>query len=195
MSPRATCEFPQHFPEPGWVEHDPQAIWRSVIAALGEIANTIDMGRVTAIGVTNQRETTVLWDRRTGQAIHNAVVWQDRRTADQCQKLKTQGHEDKVREVTGLVLDPYFSATKMAWWILDPRGRSSRSRCRRACPGRDHRHLHSVAADARGRACHGAKQRVANTAVAAARCVMGRRHVGIVFRSKTNVGRGSTERR
>jgi glycerol kinase len=113
-------EFPQHYPEPGWVEHDPEAIWESVLAALAGAldAAKCDPKDVCAIGITNQRETTIVWDRKTGAPVHPAIVWQDRRTADRCAALKAAGREPFFRERTGLVLDPYFSGTKIAW-ILD----------------------------------------------------------------------------
>ncbi|MDH3350142.1 MAG: glycerol kinase GlpK [Gammaproteobacteria bacterium] len=116
----AQQEFPQVYPEPGWVEHDPEAIWMSVQAvarqALAEAGATA--ADITGIGITNQRETTLIWDRKTGQCVHNAIVWQDRRTAAHCERLKSDGAESLVIEKTGLRLDPYFSATKIAW-ILD----------------------------------------------------------------------------
>ena len=116
----AQVEFPQHFPASGWVEHDPADIWTTTAAtARGVVEKARLSGRdIAAIGITNQRETTVIWDRRTGEPIHNAIVWQDRRTADHCAQLKAEGHEDAVTASTGLLLDPYFSATKAAW-ILD----------------------------------------------------------------------------
>ncbi len=113
-------EFPQHYPRDGWVEHDPEDIWRTTLAtartAFAEAEKT--GGKVAAIGATNQRETTILWDRATGAPIHNAIVWQDRRTATVCAELREQGMETHVTARTGLLLDPYFSATKAAW-ILD----------------------------------------------------------------------------
>lgn len=117
---RRTHEFAQHFPEPGWVEHDPAEIWQSVVdATAGALAAAGVQGeRIVAIGITNQRETTLLWDRATGSAVHRAIVWQDRRTAPRCAELRAAGHEDAVRRITGLVLDPYFSGTKVAW-LLD----------------------------------------------------------------------------
>jgi glycerol kinase len=124
-------EFPQVYPRPGWVEHDPEAIWATTLATAREaIAAAAAAGsEVVAIGITNQRETTVVWDRKTGFPIHNAIVWQDRRTADVCSALKEAGKEDAVRRRTGLLLDPYFSATKLAW-IMDhvegARGRANR---------------------------------------------------------------------
>ena len=109
----------QHYPRPGWVEHDPVEIWRSVESLLGAMVERAGgADRIAAIGITNQRETTVLWDRVTGTPLHNAIVWQDRRTADLCRTLREEGLEDHVRSRTGLVIDPYFSATKLAW-LLD----------------------------------------------------------------------------
>ena len=110
-------EFPQYFPEPGWVEHDPEEIWIATLATLTAVVNDcVAAGEtVAAIGITNQRETTVLWDRRTGRPAHRAIVWQDRRTAGLCDALRAAGHEPMIRERTGLVLDPYFSATKLHW--------------------------------------------------------------------------------
>jgi len=113
-------EFTQFFPDSGWVEHDPEEIWMSTFeschSALKE--SKIDPSQIRAVGITNQRETTVVWDKDTGKPIYNAIVWQDRRTSDQCQNLKDLGHESLVNEKTGLLLDPYFCATKIAW-ILD----------------------------------------------------------------------------
>lgn len=115
---RSTREFPQHFPQPGWVEHDPGELYASVLAAIADVLRGQDPARIAAIGITNQRETSLLWERRNGRPIHRALVWQDRRTADTCQHLRDAGHEDLIRARTGLVLDPYFSATKLAW-VLD----------------------------------------------------------------------------
>ncbi len=113
-------EFEQHFPRSGWVEHDPEDIWQSCVrtckAALEQVV--AEGSDITAIGITNQRETTVVWDRETGTPIHRAIVWQDRRTAELCDALRAQGHEEMVTAKTGLLLDPYFSATKIAW-LLD----------------------------------------------------------------------------
>jgi len=115
----AQREFQQIFPQPGWVEHDPQEIWDSQIAVAGKaLADAgLTAGDVAAIGITNQRETTVLWDRATGLPLANAIVWQDRRTAETCERLKREGLEPSFREKTGLVLDPYFSGTKLAWLL------------------------------------------------------------------------------
>jgi len=116
----AQKEFPQHFPKAGWVEHDVEEIWSGVLDVTRQALRKAQLNTndLTAIGITNQRETTVIWERATGRAIHNAIVWQDRRTAEDCQKLKSKGHEAFVSERTGLLLDPYFSATKIKY-ILD----------------------------------------------------------------------------
>ncbi|MDX1738023.1 MAG: glycerol kinase GlpK [Alphaproteobacteria bacterium] len=113
-------EFPQHFPQSGWVEHDPEDIWNSTLETIREAIEkaSISADDIAAIGITNQRETTVVWDKKTGAPIYNAIVWQDRRTSDTCKALKEAGHENGVSQKTGLLLDPYFSATKIAW-ILD----------------------------------------------------------------------------
>jgi len=114
---RGYQEFRQHYPQPGWVEHDPEEIWASVTSALGAALAQAKLGagELTAIGITNQRETTVVWERQTGRPVHRAIVWQDRRTADHCAKLRADGAEARVRDLTGLTLDPYFSATKLRW--------------------------------------------------------------------------------
>ena len=111
-------EFPQHFPRPGWVEHDADDIWSAVTATLEELAASL-REPIAAVGITNQRETVVVWDRRTGRPRSRAVVWQDRRTAGRCDELREAGHLALVRERTGLVLDPYFSATKLAWLLTE----------------------------------------------------------------------------
>jgi len=115
----AQQEFPQIFPRSGWVEHDPEDIWRTVLATMrGALADAkLSASDIAAIGITNQRETTLIWDRKTGRAIHNAIVWQDRRTADMCEKLRREGAEPMVTAKTGLLLDPYFSATKIRWML------------------------------------------------------------------------------
>jgi glycerol kinase len=116
----AQREFPQIFPQPGWVEHNPRDILASVLTTMTEVLTTahISPAQIAGIGITNQRETTVVWDRHTGQAIHNAIVWQSRQTAGICDRLKAEGHEVLVREQTGLLIDAYFSGTKVRW-ILD----------------------------------------------------------------------------
>lgn len=118
LRPKASAqkEFTQHFPSSGWVEHDPAEIWETVLETC---KGALDQGgAATAIGITNQRETVVVWDRETGEPVYNAIVWQDRRTAKFCADLKAAGHEEMVRDKTGLLLDPYFSGTKLAW-LLD----------------------------------------------------------------------------
>jgi glycerol kinase len=115
----AQIELAQHYPQPGWVEHDAGEIWSATVQVCRDvIAKVGGPGAVAAIGITNQRETTVLWERATGKPVHKAIVWQDRRTADKCAQLREAGHEPRVQAMTGLLLDPYFSATKIAW-ILD----------------------------------------------------------------------------
>lgn len=116
---RAYQEFPQIFPRPGWVEHDPLEIWDAVTGAIGRAAALVDRRAIRAVGITNQRETTVLWDRKTLQPVGNAIVWQDRRTAGICSELREAGIEDRVRAATGLVLDPYFCGTKLTWLMLE----------------------------------------------------------------------------
>lgn len=113
-------EFPQIFPKEGWVEHDPMIIWSTQIAACTEALTKIgaSWNEIYGIGITNQRETTVIWDRKTGAPIYNAIVWQCRRTADYCEGIKDKGYSDLIRQKTGLLIDPYFSATKIRW-ILD----------------------------------------------------------------------------
>ena len=117
LQPLATAqeEFAQHFPHSGWVEHDPEDLWSTTAAMCHQALQHehINAGDIAALGITNQRETTVVWNRHTGRAIYNAIVWQDRRTADYCRKLKADGHEPSVTRKTGLLLDPYFSATKL----------------------------------------------------------------------------------
>jgi len=116
----AQKELPQIFPKPGWVEHDPEEIWRAVVTVSREamVRAGLDPSRIAGIGITNQRETSVIWDRATGAPIYNALVWQDRRTAEECARLKAEGAEPRLAERTGLLADPYFSATKIAW-VLD----------------------------------------------------------------------------
>ncbi len=116
---RAYSEFTQHFPRPGWVEHDADEIWRVTLSVIDDALETsgINATDVNAIGITNQRETTVLWDRKTGHPVHHAIVWQDRRTAAYCDELKGRGLEGMVRQKTGLVIDAYFSGTKVKWML------------------------------------------------------------------------------
>ena len=120
----AQQEFPQHFPQDGWVEHKPDEIWQSVLQTCQQVLseNHISAKQVKAIGITNQRETTLVWDKATGQPIYNAIVWQDRRTADYCLSLKTDQISETVSQKTGLLLDPYFSSTKIRWILENVEG-------------------------------------------------------------------------
>ena len=116
----AQKEFIQHFPKPGWVEHDAGEIWSTQLSVAREAMNQIEATAedIAAIGITNQRETTIVWDKNTGQPVYHAIVWQCRRTSEYCDSLKARGLEEKIRQKTGLVIDAYFSATKVKW-ILD----------------------------------------------------------------------------
>ncbi|MEM6377540.1 MAG: glycerol kinase GlpK, partial [Bacteroidota bacterium] len=120
ISGKAQREFTQIYPKPGWVEHNANEIWNTQLQVLQEVLakQEVSASEVAAIGITNQRETTLIWDKTTGQPIHNAIVWQDRRTAGICDQLKADGHEDYIRNATGLVVDAYFSGTKVKW-LLD----------------------------------------------------------------------------
>ena len=131
LAPGASAqqEFAQIYPASGWVEHDPEDIWQSVLATCraAMAKGGLSARDIAAIGITNQRETVVLWDRATGKPLHNAIVWQDRRTADLCARLKADGHEAMVQEKTGLLLDPYFSGTKLAWLLDHVEGARARA--------------------------------------------------------------------
>ena len=128
---RGQKEFAQHYPADGWVEHDPEEIWTTTVEVCRRALDALAGGEVVALGITNQRETTVVWDRATGEPVYPAIVWQDRRTTEVCQRLKQAGHEPMVTARSGLLIDPYFSATKVAW-ILDnvagARARASRGK-------------------------------------------------------------------
>jgi glycerol kinase len=130
-------EFRQIFPKPGWVEHDLEDIWGSTVATVQRALREAGLrgADVAAIGITNQRETTGLWDRRTGRPLHHAIVWQDRRTTEACARLKADGHEPRVRERTGLVLDPYFSATKLRWLLDHVKGAREKAEAGRVAFG------------------------------------------------------------
>lgn len=131
ISAKGYQEFAQHFPQPGWVEHTPEEIWQATLEATRSVLQRCDAGSLQAVGITNQRETVMLWDRETLGAPRRAIVWQDRRTSELCTRLRDAGHEDRVRELTGLRLDPYFSGTKLMWlaehephtWALVESGR------------------------------------------------------------------------
>jgi len=120
----AQKEFKQHFPKQGWVEHDPDEIWSSQSAVMIEalVNKSIRADQIAAIGITNQRETTIVWDRKTGKPLHNAIVWQDRRTASYCNELKEKGHAEQIAAKTGLIIDAYFSATKIRWILENVEG-------------------------------------------------------------------------
>jgi len=127
---RARREFTQHFPLPGWVEHDAEEIWSVTQAVAGEALEDAGVrpGELAAVGIANQRETVCVWDPASGESLHNAIVWQDRRTAARCEELRAAGHEPLIRERTGLILDPYFSATKVAWLLENVDGLRERVR-------------------------------------------------------------------
>jgi glycerol kinase len=122
-------EFTQIFPQPGWVEHDPNEILKTQLGVLTDLIekNELNNSSIAAIGITNQRETTVVWDRKTGSPIYNAIVWQDKRTASICEELKSRGLSDYVRENTGLVIDSYFSGTKIKWILDNVKGARERA--------------------------------------------------------------------
>lgn len=130
-------EFKQHFPKSGWVEHDPEEIWQTVVSTVKEAIEKsgITANDIAAIGITNQRETVVVWDRETGKPIHNAIVWQDRRTAAFCDKLKKKGLEKTFVKKTGLLLDPYFSGTKLNWLLSNVKGAQVRAAKGELCFG------------------------------------------------------------
>jgi glycerol kinase len=134
---RSYREFTQHFPRPGWVEHDAAEIWDVTQAVAGEALDDagVEVGELEAVGITNQRETVCVWDRETGEPLHRAIVWQDRRTAARCDELYRRGHESLVRERTGLVLDPYFSGTKIEWLLREVDGLAERAESGRAAFG------------------------------------------------------------
>jgi glycerol kinase len=137
LAGRAYREFTQHFPRPGWVEHDATELWEVTQAVAGEALDDagVRAGELLAVGITNQRETVCVWDPETGEALHRALVWQDRRTAGRCDELREAGHEPLVRERTGLVLDPYFSGTKIAWLLENVDGLRERAESGRAVFG------------------------------------------------------------
>ncbi len=134
---RAYREFAQHFPRPGWVEHDANEIWRVTQAVAAEALEDagVRVGGLLAVGIANQRETVCVWDPSTGEPLHRAIVWQDRRTAERCEELREAGHEPLVRERTGLVLDPYFSGTKIEWLLRNVEGLRERALAGRAAFG------------------------------------------------------------
>src|ERR671922_2199088 len=137
LAGRAYREFEQHFPRPGWVEHDATEIWDVSRAVAAEALADAGLrpGELRAVGITNQRETVCVWDPDSGEPLHRAIVWQDRRTAARCAELKAQGREELIREHTGLVLDPYFAGTKMEWLLENVEGLADRAARGRAVIG------------------------------------------------------------
>ncbi|MBG1232593.1 glycerol kinase GlpK [Aestuariivirga litoralis] len=131
----AQKEFKQFFPASGWVEHDADEIWASVLSTCKSVIKKFKAASIKAIGITNQRETVVMWDRKTGKPLHKAIVWQDRRTAEFCERLKAAGHEKMVSAKTGLLLDPYFSGTKLAWLLDNVKGARARAEAGELCFG------------------------------------------------------------
>lgn len=133
----AQKEFRQYFPQPGWVEHDPEEIWRTQLSTARSALRKAGAAstEVGAIGITNQRETTVVWDRESGRAVYPAIVWQDRRTARVCEALHTDGSAERVRLLTGLVPDAYFSATKIDWILRNVKGLRARAKAGKLCFG------------------------------------------------------------
>ena len=172
----AQQEFRQIFPQPGWVEHDPTEIWSSQVAVLHEALAQAGVGArdIAAIGITNQRETTLVWDRRTGEPIYNAIVWQDRRTAPICDALQRGGTRGTFAAKTGLVLDAYFSGTKLKWLLDNVPGARERARGRRARV-RHRRHVAHLEADRRHGARDRCDERVAHAALRHPRRRVGRR--------------------
>jgi glycerol kinase len=128
-------EFPQYFPKPGWVEHNPEEIWESVNNSIQKVLKQVPAKSIAAIGITNQRETTVIWDRQTGKPIHNAIVWQCRRTADRCGELRKKGLAEFFKKRTGLPVDAYFSGTKIEWILKNVKGASAKAKHGRLCFG------------------------------------------------------------
>src|SRR5579862_6297038 len=124
----ARIELRQSYPRPGWVEHDPEEIWQAVVATCREAIAAAQGAPIAAIGITNQRETTVMWERASGRPVHNAIVWQDRRTAPICNRWRAEGFAPAVAERTGLVIDPYFSASKIHWLLDSKPGLKERAR-------------------------------------------------------------------
>jgi glycerol kinase len=130
-------DFEQIFPKPGWVEHDPKEIWSSQISVAAEVIAKVGISgkEIAAIGITNQRETTIVWDRETSEPVYNAIVWQDRRTAKYCDELKEKGHADMIKKKTGLVLDAYFSGTKVKWILDNVPGAREKAEAGKLCFG------------------------------------------------------------
>ena len=171
----AQQEFRQYFPQSGWVEHDPEEIWDSTVATCRRALEKAGLTAkdIAAIGITNQRETTIVWDRKTGKPIHRAIVWQDRRTAELCSRLAADGHNPMIAAKTGLLLDAYFSGTKISW-LLDQRRRRPQNGRGRPPALRHRRHLSALAADRRPAARHRRHQRLPDPALQYPREPLGR---------------------
>src|SRR5205823_4857911 len=187
----AQKEFRQIFPQPGWVEHDATEIWatqrHTATEALGKAGLTA--ADIAAIGITNQRETTVVWDRETGEPLHHAIVWQDRRTAARCDQLKARGLAPLIKRKTGLVVDAYFSGTKLEWLLRNVPGARAKSEGRQA--GVRHRGLVArVASHGRSRARDRSEQRVAHDAVQSPDRRLGRRAAEAVRRAALGAAGG-----
>lgn len=162
--PAALVPLTQIYPAPGQVEHDPEEIWNAVLNVCRTVLGEVGADAVAAVGITNQRETTVVWDRATGRPLHNAIVWQDRRTAPLCAELEREGWGPHVAETTGLIIDPYFSATKLAWLLTHVPGLRTRAAAGRGLLRHD-RQLFAVQADRRRLARDRCDERRADHAV------------------------------
>ena len=173
----AQKEFTQYFPKPGWVEHDANEIWTTqlgvALSAMNKIGATAE--DIAAIGIANQRETTIVWDRDTGEPIYHAIVWQCRRTSEYCDKLKAEGYTEMIREKTGLIIDAYFSATKLKWILDNVAGCAGKGRGRAAAV-RHRGDLADLEADLRQGACDRLLQRQPDDAVQHPHAGLGRRH-------------------
>ena len=167
-------EFTQYFPKPGWVEHDANEIFHSMVEVMREALAQANMtaSEISAIGITNQRETTVVWDKNTGDPVYNAIVWQSRQTAPICEDLKARGLVDEFRDKTGLVIDAYFSGTKVKWILDNVEGAREKAEKRRS-PLRDHRLLAGLETDWRSSPYHRLFQRIPYTYVQHQRTEMG----------------------
>ena len=178
----AQREFSQIFPQPGWVEHDANEIWASQSGVLHEALALAETSArdIAAIGITNQRETTVVWERATGRPIANAIVWQDRRTAPLCDELREAGHAPLFARKTGLVLDAYFSGTKLKW-LLDNVRRRTGTRGTRRTRVRHNRHVADLAAHRRSRALHRRFEREPHASLRHSRGCLGRRTADLAF--------------
>ena len=188
----AQREFAQHYPASGWVEHDPEDIWRTTVETARQAlaAAKLGAGDIAAIGITNQRETCVIWDRRTGKPIHRAIVWQDRRTADAVPQPEGAGHEPMVTAKTGLLLDPYFSATKIAWLLDNVEGARALAKAGHLAFGTIDT-LPDLAAHRRQGARHRRHQRLAHAALRHRQGRLGRRSAAPVRCAARDAARGA----